>query len=484
MSAVAQYDYRARDAAGHEHRGVAGGASSAAVAKELAGRGWVAVDIKARGGVVPSPKAMPGATSGATAGAPASSAKASAGATSANPSANPSANAAANTTITATTTTPSAAAAAAVADGNATGAALMQRLQRLGGPGTKQLQESFGMVLRELAALLRAGVPLMRALHLSGDNAVQPQVRDALQRISRDLDNGHNLVKAAEHEHRKSGLITPYDLAMLQVGEQTGRLPEALAELHRHREFTRQTSEQVAAALRYPAFVILTCLLAVVVVNIFVIPAFARVFEHARTPLPTLTLVLLGFSNVMIKGWPVMLVGVGAAAVGWKRWLATARGRLAWDRAKLRLPVIGNILESIVLSRLSASLASSLGAGLTVSESLTVTARTLGNQWYETRLLQMVKDLARGASIATAARNMAVLPPTMLQLFAIGEESGSLEELMREISVHHQSNVDFAVKRLSGTLEPILIWFLGMGVLVLALGVFMPMWDLGRASIK
>ena len=360
----------------------------------------------------------------------------------------------------------------------------MKQLNRLGGPNTKQLQASFGMVLRELAALLRAGVPLMRALALSGDNAVQPPVREALQRISRDLDKGHNLVKAAEHEHRKTGLITPYDLAMLQVGEQTGRLPEALSELHRHREFTRQTSEQVAAALRYPAFVILTCLLALVVVNIFVIPAFARVFAQARTPLPMLTLVLLGFSNFMLKAWPLLLVAVGAAVLAWKRWLSTTRGRLAWDRAKLRLPVIGSILESIVLSRLSASLASSLGAGLTVSESLTVTARTLGNQWYETRLLNMVKDLARGSSIANAARNMAVLPPTMLQLFAIGEESGSLEELMREISVHHQSNVDFAVKRLSGTLEPILIWFLGMGVLVLALGVFMPMWDLGRASIK
>ena len=444
MAAAAYFEYRARDAAGREHRGVAAGASTAAVAKELAGRGWVAVDIKAK----------PGAAGKAATRGPEPAAVV----TPQKPAATP--------------------------DGTIASPTLSLRLPRLGGPSKKRLQMSFGMVLRELAALLRAGVPLMRALHLSGDSAVDLPVREAMQRISRDLDNGHNLVKAAEHEHRKSGLITPYDMAMLQVGEQTGRLPEALSELHRHREFTRQTGEQVSAALRYPAFVILTCLLAMVVVNIFVIPAFARVFEQARTPLPTLTLVLLGTSNFMIKAWPLLLALVAGLIFSWRRWLSTPRGRLWWDRIKLRLPVVGPILEGIVLSRLSASLSSSLGAGLTLSESLTVTARTLENRWYETRLQQMVADLARGSSIAGAARNMGMLPPTMLQLFAIGEESGSLEELMREISVHHQSNVDFAVKRLSGTLEPILIWFLGMGVLVLALGVFMPMWDLGKASIK
>ncbi len=454
MAAVS-YDYRARDASGREHKGIAAGTSSGAVAKELATRGWVAVDIRPRESV--GQQVLAEVNRKRNEGLAAAARSLDLKSTAAKPS---------------------------DAEGTVPSPPLQFKLPKLGGPSQKRLQQSFGMVLRELAALLRAGVPLMRALHLSGDSAAEPAVRDALQRISRDLDNGHNLVKAAEHEHRKTGLITPYDLAMLQVGEQTGRLPEALTELHRHREFARQTAEQVAAAVRYPAFVILTCVLAMVVVNIFVIPAFARVFAQSRTPLPMLTLVLLGVSNFMVKAWPLLLLATGGAVLAWKRWLGTSRGRLWWDRVKLRLPVVGPILESVVLSRLSASLSSSLGAGLTLSESLTVTARTLGNRWYETRLQQMVSDLARGSSIAGAARNMGVLPPTMLQLFAIGEESGSLEQLMREISVHHQSNVDFAVKRLSGTLEPILIWFLGMGVLVLALGVFMPMWDLGGAAIK
>ena len=422
------YDYRARDAQGGERKGRLGGASSAAVARELATMGLVPVEIRA----------------------------------SQKPAAEPA--------------RPAAAGKAATAP-----ASLLARLRR---PSEKRLQAGLSLVWRELAALLRAGVPLMRALQLVADSSSDEPVRAALQRITRDLDNGHNLVAAAEHEHRASGLITPYDIAMLQVGEQTGRLPEAFSDLHRQREFAAATGEQVVSALRYPAFVILTCLIAVVVVNIWVIPAFAKVFAAARTELPALTQLLLGMSRLMLGGWPYGLALTAGGVFGWRRWLASSRGRLWWDQYKLRLPIVGRILEGIVLARLSGALAAAISAGLTICDALTVTARTLGNSWFEQRLTQMCNELARGTSITAAARNMGVLPPTMLQLFAIGEESGSLEELMREISVHYQSEVDYSIKRLSATLEPILIWFLGIGVLILALGVFMPMWDLGRATVK
>lgn len=424
--ATLQFDYRARDTSGTLRQGTLGGETSAAVARELAGMGLVPVEIRARQAAA-------------------------------------------------------AVAAASTATSPAPRGSLLARLRK---PSAKRLQASLSLVWRELAALLRAGVPLMRALKLVADSSPDESIRAALNRISRDLDNGHNLVAAAEHEHRASGLITPYDIAMLQVGEQTGRLPEAFADLHRQREFAIATSEQVGSALRYPAFVILTCLAALVVVNIWVIPSFAKVFAQARTELPALTKLLLGMSRLMLAWWPTLLGLTAAGAFGWRQWLGSTAGRLWWDRVKLRLPIVGRILEGIVLARLSGSLASAISAGLTISDALTVAARTLGNAWYEQKLMQMVVELARGTSFTAAARNMGVLPPTMLQLFAIGDESGSLEELMREISVHHQAEVDHAIKKLSSTLEPILIWFLGMGVLVLALGVFMPMWDLGRATVK
>lgn len=422
---MSSFSYRARDAEGGVQQGVLAGASMAAVARELAAMGLIPIEVR------------PDGRAAAAAAAP-----------------------------------------APVATG---GVSWLERLQR---PSPKRMQQAFGLVLRELASLLRAGVPLMRALQLVADSSAEAPIRATLQRLTRDLDNGHTLVAAAERESRVSGLLGAYDVAMLQVGEQTGRLPESFAELYRHREFTRATQEQVGAALRYPSFVILTCLMALVVVNIWVIPSFAKVFAQARAELPALTQLLLAMSKAMIGYWHVMLAGGAGAVWGWTRFVATDAGQLWWDRNKLKLPIIGKILEGIVLARLTSSLASSIQAGLTITDALAVTGRTLGNRHMEGKVQQMCGDLARGSSIAASARNMGVLPNTLLQLFAIGEESGSLEELMREMSTHYQEEVDYAVKRLSATLEPILIWFLGIGVLILALGIFMPMWDLGRTQIR
>ena len=460
--------YRARDAEGTERTGLLQAESSRAAARELQGMGWVALEIQpqaaGRGGA-----SLGGAGAGAQpAGGSAAAALPSGGATAAM-----GATGASGATLTVGQLSLSALAPPWTA-----------MLQRLNQPGRKQVKQSLSMMMREMAALLRAGVPLMRALDLSAGASPAGPVRDMLRRIARDLDKGNNLVAAAEREHRQTGMLSSYDVAMLQVGEQTGRLPETFADLHREREFERSTNEQIGAALRYPGFVILTCLAALVVVNLWVIPSFAKVFAQARTELPFLTHLLLGMSNAMVKGWPYGLGALVLVVLGWRRWQATHAGRLWWDARKLRLPIVGPILEGIVLSRLAGALSAGIGAGLTISDALNVTGRTLGNRLYETKVQQMCSELARGASISAAARNMGVLPPTMLQLFAIGEESGSLEELMREISAHYQATVDYDIKRLSSTLEPLLIWFLGMGVLVLALGVFMPMWDLGRATLR
>jgi MSHA biogenesis protein MshG len=220
------------------------------------------------------------------------------------------------------------------------------------------------------------------------------------------------------------------------------------------------------------------------VVNVFVIPQFAKVFRNLNTELPLLTRVLMVMSDAMVQYWPAMLVAVAGAVFAFKRWTATTEGRLAWDRLLLRVPLVGGILTGIQMTRFTRSFSSSFSAGLTVTQSLDVTAQTLGNAYVEQRVRGMLVDLERGSSIAQAARNAAIFPPTLLQLIAIGEETGALEELTAEMATHYENEVSYSIKRLSATVEPLLIWLLGMGVLVLALGVFMPMWELGRASIK
>ncbi|MFN9504837.1 MAG: type II secretion system F family protein [Rubrivivax sp.] len=443
------FAYRARDANGQEKRGQRPGASALAVAQELVRLGMTPLEVKAAGGSAAMARAAAVAAPSGAAGSSGSDAP--------------------KDTHNAEGT------------GSATATGSRWRWhQRI----TAKTETAFGMALRELSALLKAGVPLMRALTLASETGTDEQVRTALKRIAGDLDSGLALTEAAQNERQRTGLISAYDVAMLQVGEKTGRLPECFADMHRHREFQNRTQQQVGSALRYPMFVVLTCLIALVVVNIWVIPSFAKVFAATRSELPMLTQFLLNTSKLMLKTWPVLLVGTVLAVVGWTRWTSTPAGRLRWDRMKLKLPIVGGILMDIQMSRLSAALASSIAAGLTISDSLVVAGRTLGNRWVESRVQQMCADLARGTSIAYAARNMGVLPNTMLQMFAIGEESGSLEALMREISQHYQAEVDHAIGKLSETIEPLMIWIMGGGVLVLALGIFMPMWDLGSATLK
>jgi MSHA biogenesis protein MshG len=214
-----------------------------------------------------------------------------------------------------------------------------------------------------------------------------------------------------------------------------------------------------------------------------VIPSFKRVFANLHTELPLLTRVLMGTSEFMVNYWPVVGVIIAVAALGFRAWVMSADGRYAWDKLRVGIPIVGPILRGILMTRFTESFSASFSAGLTVNQSLEVTAQTLGNAWADKCVRGMCADLERGSSISAAARNAAFFPPTLLQLIAIGEETGSLDELLAEMSLHYQSEVEYSIKRLSATLEPVLIWVLGMGVLVLALGVFMPMWELGRATI-
>ena len=340
------------------------------------------------------------------------------------------------------------------------------------------------MSLRELAALLKAGIPIMRALRLVAETSDSPSLRACYENVIADLDSGRDLAGAMEREMQRSGAFERYDVAMVSVGERTGRLDRALHDLYDHRAFMRQTAEQVASAMRYPMFVVATCLIALVVINLFVIPSFAKVFANLNTELPLLTRVLLGSSRLMVTWWPFMAATGVLGTLALRRWIQTPEGRLKWDALLLRAPLIGPVLYRIVLSRFTSSLASSLASGLTITVALQATSQTLGNAHMAAALDRLQNSVERGESLSRAAVATGAFPPALLQILAIGEESGTLDELLQEMSVHYHSEVEYAVKRLSANLEPILIAVFGAGVLVMALGVFMPMWELGRASTR
>jgi MSHA biogenesis protein MshG len=268
------------------------------------------------------------------------------------------------------------------------------------------------------------------------------------------------------------------------VGEATGRLDEVFLRLFRHLEFEQFMRQQVRSALRYPSFVIAAMVVAVAVINLFVIPAFDQVFRNFGAELPWMTRVLMATSAFTVQfGWLIAL-GAVAGFVAFRRWAATPAGRLAWDRLKLRLPVAGKIVHKATLSRFARSFALSLRSGVPVAQALAVVSQTVDNRWIGQRVEGIRDSVERGETILRSAALAGIFTPVVLQMIAVGEETGAVDELMDEVADLYARDVEYELKTLSQQIEPILIVFLGILVLILALGVFLPVWDLGRAAFK
>jgi MSHA biogenesis protein MshG len=283
---------------------------------------------------------------------------------------------------------------------------------------------------------------------------------------------------------RQYPLFNDYVINMVRVGETTGRLPEVFRGLGVQLAFERENRAAVRSALRYPAFVIATALAALIAVNLFVIPSFAKVYKSMKAELPAITKVLVALSDAMVNYWPVLLLGGGLLVVGAMSAVRRPAGRLVWDSMQLRLPVIGSLVRKASLARFTKSFGLALDAGVPVVLALDVANGTTGNIWLSERIANMKLAAERGESLARSARATGVFTPTILQMIAVGEETGSLGEMMNEVADHYQREVDHAVKDLAAKIEPLMILVLGGAILVFALGVFLPLWDLSRLALR
>ena len=333
---------------------------------------------------------------------------------------------------------------------------------------------------RQIYTLLKSGVPIMRGLAGLQESAISTSFARIIKDLRESLDAGRELSIAMG---RHPAVFTPFYLSMVKVGEMTGRLEEVFLRLFDHLEFDRDMRDRVKTALRYPTFVVIAMVLAMVVVNVFVIPKFAAVFKSFGADLPLMTRVLLATSQFTVAWWPTLLGAAVAAWFGFRAWTRSPKGRLTWDRYKLRLPIAGKIIHKATMARFARSFALSMRSGVPIVQALTVVSQTADNAYLSSRIEQMRDGVERGESILRTSTAANVFTPIVLQMVAVGEETGSLDDLMDEIAQMYEREVDYELKTLSSQIEPILISFLGAMVLVLALGIFLPIWDLGNAAL-
>jgi MSHA biogenesis protein MshG len=360
-----------------------------------------------------------------------------------------------------------------------------------GGPGmgallgrlTQEKVQPIDVMLfsRQLHTLLKAGVPIMRALAGIQESSQNPAMVAVLRDIRESLDSGRELSNALS---RHPKVFSPFYLSMVRVGEMTGLLDQIFLRLFHYLDFEKFMREQVKSALRYPTIVIIAMTVAIFIINIFVIPAFAKVYKGFNVALPLPTQLLIGFSDFMVTYWPVLLVLLFGGIYLFRIYIGTQAGHFAWDRFKLKVPVAGKIVLKATLARFSRSLAMALKSGVPVVQALTVTAQTVDNDFIASRIEKMREGVERGESILRTSVAAGVFTPVVLQMVAVGEESGALDDLLGEIAEMYQSEVEYELKTLSAQIEPFLIIALGILVLILALGVFLPIWDLGKAAIK
>lgn len=328
---------------------------------------------------------------------------------------------------------------------------------------------------RQLYSLTKAGVPLLRAIKGLSQNSDHKALKSALDDVSNELANGRSLSSSLQLH---SQVFSPLFVSMVNVGENTGRLDQALLQLANYYQQEVETRKRIKTAMRYPSFVISFVVIAVAVLNLKVIPQFASMFQRFGVDLPLPTRILIGSSNFVVHYWPLILALAFGGLLGFKAWLKTANGRERWDKARLRMPIIGNIVNRAQLSRFSRTFSLMLKAGVPLNQSLALAAEALDNKFLENRLQEMKSSIEAGSTVSTTASNSGVFTPLVLQMMAVGEETGQIDQLLLEVADFYDREVDYDLKTLTARIEPILLVFVAGMVLMLALGIFLPMWGM------
>lgn len=331
---------------------------------------------------------------------------------------------------------------------------------------------------RQMYSLLKAGIPIIRAIKGLADTTTNSTFKAILTGVAEQLEQGRPLSSAlAQYKDVFSRLM----ISIVVVGESTGKLEDAFLQLAQYFEREQDTRKRIKSALRYPTFVIIALVAAMFILNIFVIPVFAQMFARFDAELPLMTRILIGTSNFFVNYWWLIILAMAGAAFAWHRYISSPTGRLWWDRSKLRTPVIGNIIERSLLARYSRTFSMVLKSGVPLTTGLSLTADAVDNAYMKERIIEMRRSIEKGESLLKSSRNSQLFSQLVLQMVAVGEETGRVDELLDESADYYEREVDFDLKSLTAKIEPILIVVVAVMVLILALGIFTPMWNLMSA---
>lgn len=328
---------------------------------------------------------------------------------------------------------------------------------------------------RQMYTLVKAGISIVVAIRRLGEISRNTLFIETLQGIEKGLLAGQSLAVCLRHY---PNIFSPLFMELIQVGEESGHLEDSFQQVGNYLQLEFDTIRRVKSTVRYPLMVIFAISAAIFIVNIFVVPNFAKLYGSFHSQLPAITKMLIGFSGFMVADWLYIIIGIIVIVLLIRSYLSTINGKLAWDRYQLKLPIVGGILERIMLSRFARTLAIVFRAGISLDRGIRLLSGAVGNMYARERILVMQTKIENGEKLSQAAAETGMFSPLVLQMISVGEETGAMDVMLDQVAGFYESEVDYDLDSLSAKIEPILLLVVAGMVLFLALAVFLPLWDI------
>jgi type IV pilus assembly protein PilC len=329
---------------------------------------------------------------------------------------------------------------------------------------------------RQFATMIGAGVPLVRCLSILSAQNENPRFRDVISKVRQDVEAGANLSRALQ-SHPK--VFSDLFINLVKAGEAGGILDEILDRLANYLESSEQLKQKVKGALTYPVVVLSIAIAVVVFLVTFVLPSFEAIFKDmGDAKLPTPTKMLLALSAFMNQYFILLVIAFAAVVIVIKKFLDTEKGKRFMDINLLKLPAIGPMLRKVAVAKFTRTLGTLIASGVPILQALEVTADTAGNVVISDAINKTRVGIREGESIAEPLKQSKVFPPMVVQMIAVGEETGELDGMLTKIADFYDQEVDTAVKGLTSIIEPLVIVFMGVVIGGIVMAIFMPMLEL------
>ena len=345
---------------------------------------------------------------------------------------------------------------------------------KLPGSGKPKIRD-IAVFSRQFAVMIDSGLSLLRALYVLEEQTENKNLGRVIGEVRQDVEKGSSLSQALG---RHPKVFSRLYISMVKAGETGGALDRVLVELADTIEKQVELRQKIKSAMTYPVAVLALVILILVAMLIFIVPTFKTLYDDLGGTLPLPTRVLLAVSSIMVKALPVVILAVVGFVFAFKRWIESDKGRRAWDRFKLRVPVFGKLVRLIALTRFSKTLAALLHSGVPILESLEITSDTVGNTVVAAAVKDVQEGVKQGEPIAKRLENHPVFPAMVVQMLAVGEETGAVDTMLEKVGDFYEREVEATVEALTSLLEPLLICVLGGAVGAMVVSLYMPMFNI------